>query len=300
MLKMVDVYSGSPRNFATQAGTDITMVKATQGTYYVNPECDKDYQAAKKVGKLLGVYHYAGGGDPVAEADYFYKQTKNYIGEAVPALDWEEYQNSMFGKDLNWCRKFVDRYHKLTGVWCLIYVQQSAINQVANCANDCGLWVAWYATMDWNSWTLPNVKFSIAPWSTYTIWQFTGGDMDRNVVNTDKAGWQKSTKPNADGRPVSQPTTAETKPRPEVKKWTDDLGDVWYSEKGTFVTGGAINLRYGARTSSKIIAQLPANTEVKYDAYSRHGGYVWIRQPRSNGYGYLVCRAGNEAWGTFK
>ena len=56
MLKMVDVYSGSPRNFATQTGTDITMVKATQGTYYVNPECDKDYQAAKRAGKLLGIY----------------------------------------------------------------------------------------------------------------------------------------------------------------------------------------------------------------------------------------------------
>ena len=84
------------------------------------------------------------------------------------------------------------------------------------------------------------------------------------------------------------------------KKFTPIERDVWYSEKGTFVTGGAINLRYGARTSSKIIAQFPAGTEVKYDAYSRHGGYVWIRQPRSNGYGYLVCRAGNEEWGTFK
>ena len=188
MLKMVDVYSGSPRNFATQAGTDITMVKATQGTYYVNPECDKDYQSAKKAGKLLGIYHYAGGEDPVTEANYFYNQTKNYVGEAVPALDWESYQNSKFGKDLNWCRKFVDRYHELTGVWCLIYVQQSAINQVANCAKDCGLWVAWYASMNWTSWTLPDINFSVSPWPTYTIWQFTGGDMDRNVVNTTKEG----------------------------------------------------------------------------------------------------------------
>ena len=53
------------------------------------------------MGKLLGIYHYAGGGDPVAEADYFYTQTKNYVGEAVPALDWEEYKNPKFGKDLN-------------------------------------------------------------------------------------------------------------------------------------------------------------------------------------------------------
>lgn len=32
MLKMCDVYSDSPRSFATQKGTDITMIKATQGT----------------------------------------------------------------------------------------------------------------------------------------------------------------------------------------------------------------------------------------------------------------------------
>ena len=71
MLKMVDVYSGSPRSFATQAGTDITMVKATQGTGYVNPFCDTDYQAAKKAGKLLGIYHYAGGSNPEKEAGDF-------------------------------------------------------------------------------------------------------------------------------------------------------------------------------------------------------------------------------------
>lgn len=300
MLKMVDVYSGSPRSFATQSGTDITMVKATQGTYYINPYCDTDYQAAKKAGKMLGVYHYAGGGDPAVEANYFYKNIKNYIGEAVPALDWEDYQNPKFGKDPNWCRNFVDKFHELSGVWPLIYTGQASLSEVGNCAKNCGLWVAWYATMNWNSWTLPAASFSVAPWPTYTIWQFTGGDMDRNVVNTTREGWKKLAKPNANGKPTSQPVISETKPRPEVKKWTDELGDVWYSEKGTFVTGGAINLRYGARTSSKIIAQLPAGTEVKYDAYSRHDGYVWIRQPRSNGYGYLVCRAGNEAWGTFK
>lgn len=300
MLKMVDVYSGSPRSFATQAETDITMVKATQGTYYVNPYCDTDYQAAKKAGKMLGVYHYAGGGDPAVEANFFYKNTKNYIGEAVPALDWEDYQNPKYGKDSNWCRKFVDKYHELTGVWPLIYTGQAAISEVANCAKDCGLWLAWYATMNWSSWTLPAANFNVAPWPTYTIWQFTGGDMDRNVVNTTREGWKKLAKPNVDVKVTSKPVVTEAKPRPEVKKWVDDLGDTWYSEKGTFVTGGAVNLRYGAKTSSKIIAQLPAGTEVKYDAYSRHDGYVWIRQPRSDGYGYLVCRAGNEAWGTFK
>ncbi|MDE6492552.1 MAG: glycoside hydrolase family 25, partial [Lactobacillus sp.] len=155
MLKMVDVYSESSRSFATLAGVDVTMVKATQGTGYVNPKCDIDYQAAKKAGKLLGVYHYAGGGNPEREAQYFYKNVKGYVGEAVPAVDWESGENASWG-DHNWVRRFVDEFHRLTGVWCLIYVQASAINQVANCAKDCGLWVASYPSMDWKSWTVPD------------------------------------------------------------------------------------------------------------------------------------------------
>lgn len=47
--------------------------------------------------------------------------------------------------------------------------------------------------------------------------------MDRNVVNTAKEGWLKLAKPNVDGRPSSQPAPSEAGPRPEVKKWTDDL-----------------------------------------------------------------------------
>ena len=81
------------------------------------------------------------------------------------------------------------------------------------------------------------------------------------------------------------------------------MGDRWFAEKGTFITGTAINLRWGAKTNSALIATLPANSEVKYDAWSRHDGYVWLRQPRPNDqYGYLVCRDANnnQPFGTFK
>lgn len=296
-LKMVDVFSGSPRSFATQSGVDITMVKATQGTGYVNPYCDTDYQAAKKAGKLLGVYHYIGGGSPEAEAEYFYKHIKNYLGEAVPAVDWEEYQNSSWG-NTNYVKRFVDKFYSLTKVYPLIYVQQSAINQVANCASTCGLWVAWYASMSWTSWTTPNASFSISPWKYMTIWQFTGGDMDRNIVYTDKAGWKKLAKGDRASAVVEKPV-APAKPAEKPNAWTDDLGHVWTKESGTFTTGCAINVRWGATPQSKLIATLPQGSVVKYDAFSRHGGYVWIRQPREGGYGYLVCREGNKPLGTF-
>ena len=97
---------------------------------------------------------------------------------------------------------------------------------------------------------------------------------------------------------VSKP--AETKPA-EKPSTTTNVNSDWTKQNGVFVTGGAINLRTGAGTNSKVIAMLPTNTEIKYDAYHTEGQYTWLRQPRANGqYGYLVGRNNGQAWGTFK
>lgn len=279
MLKMVDVYSNSPRSFATQSGVDVVMVKATQGTRYVNPYCDIDYQQAKKAGKLLGFYHYCDGSNPEAEAKYFYKNTKNYVGEAVPAVDWESYQNSSWGNK-NYVRRFVDEYHHLSGVWPLIYVQQSAINQVANCAKDCGLWVAWYASMSWKSWTTPNANFSVKPWSTYTAWQFTGGDMDRSMVNTTREGWLKLA---------------------HAKKTAIQKKTGWVKKSGEFVLGQALEIHKTPHIDSPAIAKLPKGSVIKYDATLQGPKRLWVRQPRSKGYGYIVGKDKyGKALGKFK
>lgn len=84
--------------------------------------------------------------------------------------------------------------------------------------------------------------------------------------------------------------------------WRDSLGDTWHKENGTFTSNTWLNLRWGARTSSSRIALLGPGSEVKYDAWSSHNGYVWIRQPRSNGYGYVVVRNAvtHQAYGSFK
>lgn len=123
------------------------------------------------------------------------------------------------------------------------------------------------------------------------IWQFTDNWRGMNVdgnINLLELETKKS---------VSQPANAPGEPT----SWIDNFGDKWVKEDGTFITDRPINLRKGAKLTSDIITTLPAGSVIKYDAYSRHGGYVWIRQPRENGqYGYLVCRQGNTPWGTFK
>ena len=189
-LYTVDVYSGSSDNIIRDSHAQGVIVKATQGTSYVNPRCNHQYELAGQLGKLRGLYHYAGGGNPEAEAQYFINNIKNYVGKAVLILDWESYQNASWG-NTSWARRFVDEVHRLTGVWCLIYVQESALWQVANCAKDCGVWVAKYASMNWNSWTLPDMSVSSGAFACLTGWQFTGGDMDRSIFYLDANAWNK-------------------------------------------------------------------------------------------------------------
>lgn len=297
----VDVYSGSADSIIQDAHAQGVIVKATQGTGYVNPRCNHQWDLAGQLGKLRGLYHYAGGSNPEAEAQFFINNIKNYVGQGILILDWESYQNSAWG-NTNWARRFVDEVHRSTGVWCVIYVQESALWQVANCANTCGVWVAKYASMNWNSWTLPNMNVSSGAFKFLTGWQYTGGDMDRSIFYLDEAGWKKLANPaGGEVKVENKPAPAPVNNSPET--WTDSIGDKWTTENGTFTTNQPINLRWGAKTNAALIATLSANSEVKYDAYSRHDGYVWLRQPRGNGqYGYLVCRDANtnEAFGTFK
>ena len=112
---------------------------------------------------------------------------------------------------------------------------------------------------------------------------------------TFKEGSATTAKP-AETKPANKPAQPAEKP-----STTTNVNSDWTKQNGVFVTGGAINLRTGASTNSKVIAMLPTNTEIKYDAYRTEGQYTWLRQPRANGqYGYLVGRNNGQAWGTFK
>lgn len=98
--------------------------------------------------------------------------------------------------------------------------------------------------------------------------------------------------------------TATTKPAPAKPTPKPQQTDSWIKENGTYTLSHASYLRTGATTSASSLGLMPVGTQIKYDAFAHLGGYVWIRQPRSNGYGYMAT--GNSAngkrtsvWGTF-
>lgn len=94
--------------------------------------------------------------------------------------------------------------------------------------------------------------------------------------------------------------------RPITNKLIDALSDTWHAEKGTYTVHDASYLRWGARTSSTALSLMTYGSQIKYDAYSIHGGYVWIRQPRANGiFAYIATGATpygwrNDYWGNFQ
>lgn len=91
----------------------------------------------------------------------------------------------------------------------------------------------------------------------------------------------------------------------EQAKPSTQPGINWIKEEWRFTLSERIKLRTAPNTSATIIAELQPGDVVKYDAYCYSGGYVWIRQKRGNGYGYLATGqcVGNKRtsyWGSFK
>ena len=179
-LNGVDIASyQSGINPAKLTTTDFVIVKFTQGTTYLNPYADRQYSVAKAAGKLLGAYHYAEGKNAKSEAQYFVKCLGNRVKECVLALDWEGNQNSVFGtgKDVAWCKEFLDEVYRLTGVRPLIYMSKSVCRKYnwSSVAKDYPLWCAQYksnSTTDYQSspWTDNN---GFGAWERDTIRQYS-------------------------------------------------------------------------------------------------------------------------------
>ena len=177
--------------------SDFVIIKATQGTSYKYTDYfEKAIKKAIQDDKLVGAYHYASGKDAVMEADYFVSIVTPYLGKIILALDWESYQNSAWGKDTRWAKRFVDRVRLKTGLTCFLYTNMDGIKQCKNLANNVPLWFAGYPANS-NSWSIPKwpAHYSTKPWTHYDIWQYTsGGDIvDRNISNLTIDDWNSFT-----------------------------------------------------------------------------------------------------------
>lgn len=175
-------------------------------------QASKNYYGAKNAGKAVGCYHFAGGGDPIAEADFFIRGMQPLEENDVMVLDWEIQHND----PVNWCATFMNHVHDKTGAWPLLYINLSTLNSFdwTPVLQNCGLWLA-----DWNgnpdgpavtSHTYVMQQYNDGPWCDHDAWFGT-------IDQFKKYGWHEPVAtPVPTPEPAPQPTpTPDPTPAPE-------------------------------------------------------------------------------------
>lgn len=229
----IDISSWQTGIDLTAVPADFVIIKATEGTGYVNPDCDRAYQQAKQAGKLRGVYHYANGGNATAEADYFLANIEGYIKDAILCLDWESQNNALCGTGgpartwiSNWCKRIVEK----TGVKPLIYASASLYNEVSG-IGDYGLWIAQYADNSETGyqdtpWNEGAYDCAIRQYSSHGRLSGWNGNLDLNKAYMDATAWGKYANPaGGSTAPVTPSQPAAPAPQPSTVTYTVQPGD---------------------------------------------------------------------------
>lgn len=312
MVNLVaDVASFQPEDLGffkalASQGVKAVIVKLTEGsadgTAYINPKAQNQIINARKAGLLVNAYHFArytSIQDAKNEADFFVTVAKRMgIGtDSVMAVDLEASEitsnlNAKTNAFLQYVKDCgypnVDYYSMASWFW------NGTLNPDVILAKN--KWVANYGVSQ------PGVN-NVGTWQFSSSWTVNGSKVD---MSYDFSGFYTERHITAN----SESVVNTPKPKPQAvtyDSWTDNLGDVWYKEDGTFTLSESINLRWGAKTDSNLIATLNPGDVVKYDAFSKHDGYVWLRQVRDNGqFGYLASgecdNSGKRtsSWGKFE
>ena len=251
---------------------DFVILKATQGTSYVDKCCDKFYQKAKQLGKKLGVYHFADGKSTgKQEADHFIKNVKKYTGEAILVLDWEE---DALNRGPAYAKEFLDRVYEVTGARPLIYMSKSVCREYdwsSVVAGGYGLWMAQYANRNTTGyqdkpWT---DKKGLGAFKGYVIHQYTSAgrignyndDLDLDIAYMDADAWDKYAKPSKAVQTVEYyPKYEET-----LVKVMDSMGiDSSYAHRKQIAVANGISAYSGtAAQNTKMLDLLKQGKLVK-------------------------------------
>ncbi len=235
--------------------SDFVIVKATQGTSYVNPYLNK-LDEAISLGKLVGVYHYCSTGGAKNEVTHFVNTIKKYIGKVLLVLDWEGEGNPNFGNS-SYILEVMDEVYNQTKVKPIIYQSKSVCRTsgMDKIAAKYELWCAQYASMNpqygysANPWT-DNKGFG--PWTSPIIYQYSSrgqlsgysGNLDLDIAYMTKNDWDARCKLNTIPSPAS----------------VTNVGITYI-----VTAANALNIRKSSDKTSQIIGVLKSGSKVCVD-----------------------------------
>lgn len=176
---------------------DFCIFKATEGIGYVDSTFDKFSSDCLKLDIPFGFYHFARENSPEVEASFFYITCADLLGYGLPVLDYE----TTNANNVEWVEKFASEFHKLAGVYPVLYMSASMCAQFVGSwiVDVCPLWVAGYPATHvyYNFENVPEFPYSIYPWNSCIMWQFTSnmylsaypGRLDANISYISKEQW---------------------------------------------------------------------------------------------------------------
>ena len=207
MLHGIDISSHQMGIDLKQVPCAFVIIKATEGTTYVNPDLKRSYNQARTLGKLVGLYHYASKGGSTKEADFFINTIKSMgARNCILVLDWESYGNANWG-NIAYAKAFLDRVKNQTKVTPFIYMSKGVCREGdwSEVAKTYPLWVAQYKNYNEtgyqeNPWT-DNKGYG--PWAKPLIYQYTScgklsgwnGRLDLDLSYIEFAEWNEWASP---------------------------------------------------------------------------------------------------------
>lgn len=182
----ISSYQGNPDMGAVGGGgNDFVIIKVTESTNYVNPTWQAARGNAHAAGLIVGLYHFAGNGNPQAEAQYFLNTVGGLQDGEFLVLDWE-----VPGDAANWSKAWLDAIQAATGVKPFVYLNQYYVNNFDWSAVQAAGYPLWVAIYDGDPATFQPMKF----WGAPLLKQYTdaaqipgiAGNVDRNSFNGDR------------------------------------------------------------------------------------------------------------------
>lgn len=214
----IDISSHQTGIDLTKVPCDFVIIKATQGTKYVNPDMDRTVKQAVAKKKLIGFYHYASSGGAVKEAAHFLRTIPDV--DAILVLDWESYDNKNWG-NVKYAKEFLDYILKKTGKIPFIYMSKSVCRSYdwSNVASYYPLWVAQYKNYNYTAYQMEpwTDQYSYGAWKAPLIFQYSSagrlagwnGNLDLNISYMDAKTWNAYAKGKAKVPDVNKVDTSD-------------------------------------------------------------------------------------------
>ena len=165
-------YENVSQEFVTtaEAGIVAVILKATQGTGFVDPTFLERAAEARSAGLLVGAYHFLDGSNPAEQVAHFLTVAVSEGMVNWLAVDWEPYPASQ--ASVIQAATAVASVRAATGTWPVLYTIRGMLSAQNNTLSNCPLWLAEYGTR-------PICPPGFMAWQ---LWQHTDGQVGSAVV----------------------------------------------------------------------------------------------------------------------